>query len=358
VIVCGAVGAIQFALSVARRRGAFARLRPVAHPGRAIRRHPRAAAAVLLIALVVAFIGAGGPHQLSHAWTVFKSPSVANNLSPARIGSLSGNGRYQFWRASIAAMEQDPLHGIGAGTWEFWWTRHGDLAAGYAQNAHSLLFETLAETGLPGGVLIVLFLGAALAGSVRRARRTAPADRAWFAATAASCIAFAVAALTDWVWQVPVVPVCFLALAGLALGDDRPLFRTVGIVRRLAIMVPAAACLVTIAIPLGVTVAIQDSQNAVAHGSIEMGLRYARTAERIEPWGASGWMQEALVFEFGGDLRGAAQAALRAEANEPLNWRPPLILARVEAEQGRTARAVRAARRALLLNPSLATLLR
>ncbi len=357
IVVCVAVAAAHFGLSLARRRGVFARLREVALPSTGIRVRPRTTAAAVLLAAVIAFLVAGGPHRLSHAWSAFKRPTPASNQSPARLGSLSGNWRYQYWRESILAAEHHPFRGIGAGTWEFWWTRHGDPTAGYVRNAHSLVFETIAETGIPGGVLILLFLGAALAGTALRARRSPIVpDSASFAAAAASSAAFTVAAFTDWVWQVPVVTLCFLMVAGVALGVEGAPPRRAGIGPRLSVAGATVCCLIAIAIPLEATIAVRRSQAAVAHGSIQSGLRYARTAERIEPYGATPWMQEALVLELAGDLKGAERAARRAQADEPQNWRPPLILARVEAERGRIPQALAAARRALLLNPSLSLL--
>jgi O-antigen ligase len=352
-VVCLTAATFPFVLSTLVGSGATSSWRAPGGVARTVRAHRRSLAAVVVVLVAVVFVAAGGPHRVSHAWTVFKRPSVTN-VTPGRLGELSGNGRYQFWSASLSALRSEPLRGIGAGTWEFWWTRHGDLAAGYAQNAHSLLFETLAETGLPGGALIVVFMLAALVGTIRRTIRAEPVERIWLAAAAAACVAFIVASLTDWVWQVPLLPVCFLMVVALALGSERPeRRRRVGMMPRLAIVAGVLACLVVIAVPLETTLAIRGSQAAAGRGALRSALGYARTAERVEPYGASPWLQEALVLERGGDLGDAQRAALHAQSNEPSNWRIPVILARIDAELGETAAAVRASRRALLLNPSV-----
>lgn len=355
VVVCLAAGTFPLVLAGLRRRRAMAG--PV-YPGpvtEAVRAHPRVLAGAVVLVLAVVFVVVGGPGRVSHAWTSFQRPTITQNLTPARLGSLSGNGRYQFWKASLSAVGHQPLHGIGSGTWEFWWTRHGDVRAGYAQNAHSLLFETLAETGVPGGLLIVVFLVAALAGMVKLTREAEVPAQPWLAAVAAAAVAFTVAALSDWVWQVPVVPVCFLLLVGAALGEERPWpSGPAGLATRLAAGIAVAAGLVVIAVSLEATLAIQDSQSAASRGALASALGYARTAEQVEPYGASPWLQEALVLERVGALRGAQRAALHAQRNEPANWRLPVILARIDAELGDTRAAVAASRRALVLNPGVA----
>jgi hypothetical protein len=355
VIVCAAAAAVQFVVAVAFQRQSLIRL------GDAVQRgtmwlHWRSIVVPLLLGAVAALLLLGVPHRLANAWNRFEHPPVAENLNPGRLATLNGNGRDQFWRASILAVERHPL-GLGTGSWEFWWTRTGNEEAGYAANAHSLFFETLAEDGIPGGVLIVVFLGAAIVGVVRRARRYA-IDKTLFAAIGAGCAAFGVAALSDWAWQVPVVAISFLALIGAALGrEDERERRPTAIGVRLLAMLASAACLVSIAIPLAAALQVQDSQAAVARGAFRSAVGFARTAERIEPYGATPWLQAALALELDGDLRRAETAALRAQANEPDNWRPPVILARIQAQRGQTSASRRSARRALLLNPTLPTLL-
>ena len=62
---------------------------------------------------------------------------------------LTGSGRYQFWEAAVEESETAPWNGIGPGTFEFWWARHGSYS-GFVRNAHSLYLESLAELGILG----------------------------------------------------------------------------------------------------------------------------------------------------------------------------------------------------------------
>src|SRR5262249_12248133 len=134
-------------------------------------RHAAAAAAAVLVAAVVA----GAPGAVAQRWDDFKQPSgVVAPRSEAtvfnRLEAANGNGRYQFWQAAVHATASDPLRGIGPGTFEFWWARHA-TTDGFIRNAHSLYFETLAETGIIGLALLGGLLLWVAAIAVRRARR-------------------------------------------------------------------------------------------------------------------------------------------------------------------------------------------
>ncbi len=63
------------------------------------------------------------------------------------------------------------------------------------------------------------------------------------------------------------------------------------------------------------------------------------------------YTQRAGVAESTGDLAEAARDLRRSIEREPLNWRQPLLLARVEANRGNTEAALRAFRRAKQLRP-------
>jgi Flp pilus assembly protein TadD len=84
---------------------------------------------------------------------------------------------------------------------------------------------------------------------------------------------------------------------------------------------------------------------------VDDALSHATTAVDAQPWGASGYLQRALVLERAGVLPAAALDARRATEREPTNWETWLILGRIEAERGRVAVALRAATRARHLNP-------
>ena len=229
------------------------------------------------------------------------------------------------------------------------------------RNAHSLLFETLAESGLVG----ILLSARDVRDRLRRWHRAhAPCrqqHRALLAAGIAGCAAFFVSAAVDWVWQLAVLPVCFFLLAAAVLSGttaeaDKP--RAPGVGPRIAAGLVAVAALVALALPLSGAVAVRDSQGAAQRQDIPDALASATTAARVQPYAGTPQLQRALVLELDGNLAGAAAAARAAERREPTNWRPPLVLARIEAERGRVRAALAAMHRARALNKTSPPVLR
>ena len=151
------------------------------------------------------------PGKVENRWEQFKDPEVAR--ASDRLDSASGNGRYQWWTSAVDAFETAPVLGIGSGTFEFWWARNATIPSSLV-DAHSLYFETLGELGLIGLLLVVAAIGGILLLIARMAMRAPPAKRARLAAVAGAGASFAVAAASDWVWELPILPISFLLLAG------------------------------------------------------------------------------------------------------------------------------------------------
>jgi hypothetical protein len=353
IVVCTGVALLQASLALGSRY--FARPKPLA-PGR--RTTVFAALALLAVGVVLA-TAIGIPGKLSSQWQQFKQPPgvvVAVNQSTvfSRLSSINGNGRYQYWLASVHANATDPLRGIGAGTFQFWWTSHA-TTDGTVHNAHSLFFETLAETGIIGLVLIVSLLLLMAAVVVWRSVRETGAIRIWLAGAGAGLAAFLTAAAIEWVWQLAAIVAAALLLGAVILtGVDRPsasaAVRHPNVQRGLLIAC-AIAALVAVAVPLGGAIDIRNSQNAAADGQLAAAYSDSVAAQRLQPYAATPRLQEALVLESAGDLGPAASAAQAATRDAPTNWETWLTLARIDAERGALIRAVKALDRARALDP-------
>jgi O-antigen ligase len=140
-----------------------------------------------------------------------------------RAGSTEPRASYWHvaWHDEYRA---HPALGSGAGTFGFYWLRHGQpLRYGGALDAHSLYLETLAELGPIGLLLLAAVLLVPLRGVI--ARRRAP----YVPVAAAAYAAFLVHAGLDWDWEMPAVVVaglcCGAAAAASNLGPQRPLGR-------------------------------------------------------------------------------------------------------------------------------------
>ncbi|HWF74396.1 MAG TPA: O-antigen ligase family protein [Solirubrobacteraceae bacterium] len=358
-LVCGAVALAQVGIGLAARHGTLPRL---------LRISPRRARVLLaggIAVAVIAAVAAGAPSQLSRGWNNFKNPVGSLYYGqPSRFESLSGTGRYQYWKVAVHSTSGHLLTGSGPGTFQLLWLPRATVP-GYVVNAHSLYVETLAEVGVVGLALLVGFFVLVLGAAVRLVMRSEYEARARAAGAAAALLAFMVSAVADWVWQLPVLPAAFLLLAAAVLAPAPPRtsvrapapedtavvagrHRTV---LRLGLVATALACVIAIGIPLAAASAVSKSQAAARMGKTSSALADARSAVRLEPGAAAPQLQLALVLELQHNYAAALAAAHQATRDESQNWSDWLVLSRIEAESGQVKASVVAYRRARSLNP-------
>ncbi|HEX2015480.1 MAG TPA: O-antigen ligase family protein [Solirubrobacteraceae bacterium] len=364
-IVCGVTALLQAALGLLLRHGA---------PPRwwvAWRRPRHLSVIVTIVAVLVTGIAVDAPGRLASAWRSFKMPPATVTTAVTgdvfhRLQSVGGNGRYQYWQVAAQAADRHPWRGTGAGTFELWWERHATVD-GFVRDAHSLYMQTLAETGIPG-LTLLLGLVALLLGTGARRSLNRRGGEGGMAAATASILVFAAAAAYEWIWSIPVMVAATLLLAGAVLGGRHPSDRGLPAVQgealpdalapprwgragRLALTAVAVAALIAVAVPLAESVALRSSQAEAAAGRLDAALADADSAHRLQAGASGPEIQRSLILEARHDLTGAVQAVDRALRDEPTNWRPWLILSRLQAERGQSTEAVRAYRHARALNP-------
>ena len=329
------------------------------------RRGALAALAVASALAVAAFFAIGGPDRVADGWEQFKEPANPG-AQVDRLSSASGNGRWQYWSAAVDAFESEPLHGIGPGTYVFWWSQNRDIP-GFIRDAHSLFAETVGELGIVG---LVLLAGLILLVIVVGARQTLSAgrDRQALAAATASALAFAVAAGLDWLWELAVIPVCFLFVAAVILRfPDRPAAAVEPARDRRAdggrlrwarpVAIGAAGLALTaavtalIAIPMYASEDVSDSQAAFRAGAYRQSLQEAESAEDLQPYAASPLMQQAFAHQALDNGSKAAAAARAATEAESTNWETWYVLSTVQVGRGKEGPALVALRRARSLDP-------
>jgi O-antigen ligase len=132
-----------------------------------------------------------------------------------RLATLQSN-RYAYWRVAFRAFGDEPLRGVGAGGWEVYWLRYRKIRE-FARDAHSLPLQTLAELGLIGFALLLVFVGG-VGWAARSAWRVSPTLAG---GPVAGCVVWLAHAPLDWDWEMPAVTVVALVLAGalIALAD-------------------------------------------------------------------------------------------------------------------------------------------
>lgn len=173
---------------------------------RLVRRAPLWAAAGICAGLAIAIVlgakeNSTAPQPLSGGAT--------------RLVTLQSN-RYDYWDVALRAFGQQPVHGVGAGGWSVYWLRWRTVDE-FAQDAHSLPLQVLAELGVVGLALLAAFLaGVALAAS------SALRVSSYAVGPVAGFVAYIAHAPLDWDWQMPAVTLIAMVLAGalLAIGQD------------------------------------------------------------------------------------------------------------------------------------------
>jgi O-antigen ligase len=147
---------------------------------------------------------------------------------------LVGENRPHYWRVAWREVEQNPLLGSGAGTFDRYWLLYRPVSS-FARDAHSLYLETLAELGPIG--LILLLTALALPLLVLRGRRDP-----LLATAAAGYVAYVVHAAVDWDWELPAVTLlglmCGSSMLVAARADDATDIPLWG---RVALVLPALA---------------------------------------------------------------------------------------------------------------------
>ncbi len=345
VVVCLFVGLAQAGLSATL----FGSRRP---SWTVVSRHrSMAVTAVAALVVLIAAVSFDAPGRASNGWDEFKR-GEGPGTGPERFSSAAGQSRYQFWSAAVDQNASKPLTGTGSGTFEYWWTRNGDVPE-VVHDTHSLYMQTLGELGIIGFLILAAFLAVVLVGggrSVFLGRR-----RSELAAALAGCVAFCLTAVADWMWQIPVIAVAFLMLSAVLVsfdeGDEHNGDAGLRPPMRIAGALVALAAIAAIAAPLASTDLLRQSEAEARAGDLPAALRDARSAQNAQPDAASPRLQEALVLEAQGDLAAAVVAARAATERESTNWRTWLILSRIEAELGDAPAAVRSYREARSLNP-------
>jgi len=345
-VVCLVVGLAQAGLSTALLGDRRPRWTVVS------RHRSMVAAAVAALAVLVAAVAFDAPGRAADGWAEFKR-GEGPGKGTERFSSVAGESRYQFWSAAVDENASKPLTGTGSGTFEYWWARNGDVAD-TVRDTHSLYLQTLGELGIVGLLVLAAFLVAVLVGGARNVLR-ASRQRPELAAALAGCTAFCITAITDWMWQIPVLAIAFLLLCAVLVSVDEPRGGEQGAALKLPLRVAAAlvalVAIAAISVPFASTALVRQSEGDARAGNLPAALRAARSAQNVQPDAASPRLQEALVLESQGDLRAAATAARAATERESTNWRNWLVLSRLEAELGEAPAAVSDFRRARSLNP-------
>jgi hypothetical protein len=310
--------------------------------------------ALLALAAAVAVSG--------RAWDQFTASDVQFPNQPEHhFGSFSGANRDEFWRVAVDAFDEKPLLGHGSGTYQFAWDQLRSIPLP-VRDAHSLYLEAFAELGLAGGLLVLALVGTLLWTGFAAWRGAQGAQRELCAALLAAILAFAIGAAIDWFWEITTLGAIFFLASGVLvaarcaqLQSRRAAANGHAEQRRygLAVAGLALAWITALALlgPLLVDREIDASKTAAADGNVASAIAHADTAQTIEPWAASPYVQLGLLAEFQDDPATASQRLGQAIDREDRNWVLYYLRARAEHASGDDAAARADIEEAQRLNP-------
>jgi len=273
---------------------------------------------VLVAALAVAVVHAGGPGSfISDRWHEFSnkvSAQVPNESG--RLISTSSSNRWRWWTEAWHGFTDKPLQGTGAGTFELLdrIERTTPLAT---TEPHSVPLQFLSETGIVGFLLYVALIVLAVLGVWKRQH-----TRAWLALSlgAALCV---VHSFVDIDWDfIAVQGPLFMTVGMLISGPEATALRGAAARKWLA----SAAVLV-----FGVTAAyslaspwLAANRVAAAYDAVEsdrpgQALTDARTARAFNPLSVDALIVQALV-ERNNKAMDLYNRAIQLEPKNPETW--------------------------------------
>jgi tetratricopeptide (TPR) repeat protein len=303
------------------------------------------AAGIGAAVLAVAFAG--------RAYESFQTPAATTgtDLNDRRLFSASGQARADYWHVAWHDVEEHPLLGSGAGTFELRWDLERPNAFG-ARDAHNLYLETLAELGPIGLLLLGVLLVTPLAATMRADLSVAGSG------AIAAYAAYIVHAAIDWDWEIPAVTLAALTCGAALLVASR----AGGSRYRLGPTLRAAALVVVTIAAAAATVgyvsaeALKASREALARRDYPTAVRYAKRAARFAPWASDPWLAQGEAELAAGDRQAARASFRRAISKDRQDWLPWFRLASASTGSER-ARALEQAIRRNPHSPEAAQLL-
>src|SRR5680860_1406543 len=155
-------------------------------------------------------------------WTEFTGDTFGETEGGSRFTAVGLTGRLQQWRIAGQAFREQPLTGLGAQNYEYYFYRHRETGLQVRQ-PHSQPMQVLSELGI-GGILLYagFFVGAMIWGLFARFRARRPENQVATAALLVTALSWLIHSSADWLWQLSGVTwPAVLVLGGLIAAGPR-----------------------------------------------------------------------------------------------------------------------------------------
>jgi O-antigen ligase len=182
-------------------------------------------AGILIRAVATLLIGAGavaGATLLVGSEGLFQNFSQIQTETQGQLAAGERFSRRDIWSATVQMIKDHPLLGVGLGAFQFAYTRYDQsTGAQRVEQSHNDYLQILADAGLIGGVLMLIFVVLLFAKGFSAVGTHDRKKRAIVMGALAGCFAIAVHSFVEFNLQVTSNAQLFLALAALATTERK-----------------------------------------------------------------------------------------------------------------------------------------
>ena len=298
--------------------------------------------------VILVSAASGGPG----AWLrEFRGGGEVANTS--RLGTLSSNNRWEWWKEAWQVFQEKPVGGKGAASFvdARLRVRKGSTVA---DEPHNIALQALAETGIVGFLLGAGAVVAALVALLRAVTRLRGEERAAAAALAIAIPAFLLHALADIDWDFVAVSGPVFLLGGLLIGAGGEVRAVRLPLRPLAVAGVTAcllACVYSLAAPWLASSRVDDAYSALFAGNLRAAAADARDAASLNPFSVQPIWALAEAYSGVPDPRGALAQYRRATRLQPENPATWVALGNYALCKGSVSEAYAALNHAYTLDP-------
>ncbi len=315
-----------------------------------------AAALALPLAIAVLLAVGGNPvDSVNSRWESFKGGATPDT-------STFGGARYDYYRVAADIIGDHPVRGVGADNFAHDYAVRG-TALEFPAYVHSVELRTLVHTGIVGGLLLAIALGAVLFGSLSAVRAGSAAGTAAAVAAGMVFVHWFVQGSTDFFWEFPALGGAAFAMLGLvsalsprrARGERAPAVRrSVPSRRRVGVAAGVALLLVaSISLAAPWTSALETQRaGRIWPTDADAAYRQLDRAADLNPLSPQPALTKGTIALRLNRLDDARDAFAEALERDPREAYATLALGAIASqERGGFVRALGYMRRAVQLNP-------